>query len=245
MTDFVDRLLGRSGAPPIRPVVPSLFEPFAPAVAEPPLPMGTVSESAHDPQGHDRQGHDPQGTVSSTQAGPPMATPALSASTVPSFVPPAGAPIESPLPMGAFSDSARGPHRVAVPSSSDPAVPVTARASAAHPPPPRIEPIRDIAETVARQLGVPVEHRVTASRTAVAAPRGGHPVAPRYQPVTSPARAAARREAAAGPDVHISIGRVEVRAVAEPVAPPRKEQRTQPVLSLDDYLRSKAGGDRR
>jgi hypothetical protein len=45
--------------------------------------------------------------------------------------------------------------------------------------------------------------------------------------------------------VHISIGRVEVKAAAQPTAPKPAQRANQPVLSLDDYLRDRAGGDRR
>lgn len=47
----------------------------------------------------------------------------------------------------------------------------------------------------------------------------------------------------AGPVVHVSIARVEVRAVAEPVAPRarRTERRTE---TLDDYLDRRNRGSR-
>ncbi|HEV2777780.1 MAG TPA: hypothetical protein VGX25_00110, partial [Actinophytocola sp.] len=54
-----------------------------------------------------------------------------------------------------------------------------------------------------------------------------------------------RRAPVAEPTVHISIGRVEVRATAEPGAPSRAPASGRPRLSLDDYLRGRAGGDRR
>jgi hypothetical protein len=47
---------------------------------------------------------------------------------------------------------------------------------------------------------------------------------------------------AAEPVVHISIGRVEVKAVAETTAPRRPPQPKRPALSLDDYLRERSGG---
>jgi hypothetical protein len=98
-------------------------------------------------------------------------------------------------------------------------------------------------------VAAPVEVRLPSARTAPVGPRGGHPVAASVPsaarvPVPPPTRSAARREPSA-PDVHISIGRVEVRAATEPVVPPRRERRAEPLLSLDDYLRSRAGGDRR
>lgn len=45
------------------------------------------------------------------------------------------------------------------------------------------------------------------------------------------------------PTIHVTIGRVEVRA-APPAAPPPKARRSEPpVMSLDEYLRKRAGGD--
>ena len=58
---------------------------------------------------------------------------------------------------------------------------------------------------------------------------------------TAPAVKAAA--AAAPPDVHITIGRVEIRAVTPPAAP-RATSRPAPRVSLDDYLQQTAGGRR-
>jgi hypothetical protein len=57
---------------------------------------------------------------------------------------------------------------------------------------------------------------------------------------------AARREqpaASSVPAVHVTIGRIEVRAVTDP-APTRRERAESPVMSLADYLKSRAGRDR-
>jgi hypothetical protein len=53
---------------------------------------------------------------------------------------------------------------------------------------------------------------------------------------TAPAPAAPGHERA--PDVHVSIGRIEVRAPAEPPRAPRAAP-AAPALSLRDYLRSR------
>jgi hypothetical protein len=44
------------------------------------------------------------------------------------------------------------------------------------------------------------------------------------------------------PSVQVSIGRVEVRAVFAPPAPPPARGRPAPVMSLDEYLKSRDGG---
>jgi hypothetical protein len=46
--------------------------------------------------------------------------------------------------------------------------------------------------------------------------------------------------------VHVTIGRVEVRATAEPASPPRREaSRPALALPLDDYLRHRRTEGRR
>ena len=46
------------------------------------------------------------------------------------------------------------------------------------------------------------------------------------------------------PTVHVTIGRIEVRAVPAGVAQRTPAQRQRPALGLEDYLRSRAGGSR-
>jgi len=46
------------------------------------------------------------------------------------------------------------------------------------------------------------------------------------------------------PAVQVTIGRIEIRAVTDPT-PSQKDRADSPVMSLDDYLRSRAGGNRR
>jgi len=47
------------------------------------------------------------------------------------------------------------------------------------------------------------------------------------------------------PTVHVNIGRIEVRAVTPPPAPPRRQVEPSAKLSLDDYLRQRGGKGRR
>lgn len=68
---------------------------------------------------------------------------------------------------------------------------------------------------------------IAAAAHAVAAPRAWLP--PRQVPDPEPV-------------VHITIGRVEVRATAEPQPAPRRGPRRRQALGLDEYLRRKAGG---
>ncbi|HVO10135.1 MAG TPA: hypothetical protein VMX54_05215 [Vicinamibacteria bacterium] len=87
-----------------------------------------------------------------------------------------------------------------------------------------------------------------------AAPRPDHPLAPRAPtappPLHVPGRTAARQAPAPRapapeppPVVHVTIGRVEVRAEPPAVAPPaRAPRRPAAHLALEDYLRRRNGG---
>jgi hypothetical protein len=240
MTDFVNRLLGQAGAPAVRPAVTSLFEPMPTVVGQPSLPMGEVTD---EPPPETRTPTVEKQTVVHAAVHPQPGTPAP-ASRAPAVEPSvrvvAAQPVEVapavvPDDQPELSQDAGGkptPEREAMPTRNpDPAAPAVVAA-------PPADGTR-VVHVRSSQLVRPDPD-----------PPRGHPVEPatRGQPPQLPARpplpAVARREPAE-PTVHISIGRVEVRAVPEAVAPKRAEPHRQAVLSLDDYLRGRAGGERR
>ncbi len=47
-------------------------------------------------------------------------------------------------------------------------------------------------------------------------------------------------ERAIEPTIHVTIGRIDVRAVAPAAPTHRKERDASPVMSLDEYLRTRA-----
>ena len=51
-------------------------------------------------------------------------------------------------------------------------------------------------------------------------------------------------EARGGPTIHVTIGRVDVRAVMTPAAPSPRPTASVETLSLEDYLRGRSGGRR-
>jgi hypothetical protein len=57
------------------------------------------------------------------------------------------------------------------------------------------------------------------------------------QELREQAKPAARQEAGES-TIHVSIGRIDIRAEAE-ASPRRKSAETSPVMSLDEYLRSR------
>lgn len=75
-----------------------------------------------------------------------------------------------------------------------------------------------------------------------AAPRLVIPPAPKRLPEARSERQDHSGNAA--PPVHVSIGRIEIRATAPPRAPVRKESSAPQPLGLDDYLRQRARGGR-
>lgn len=291
MTDFIDRLLGRADAPPIRPVVPSLFEPVRPAVGEPPLPMGTFTDSDPGPQGTDVP--DP------VSAPVPLISPA-SPAREPAASPPA--PVVQAIREPASPATPTEPVVEQPAATPPPQLVRVSREPAASPPAPVVHAIRepvatsaaatslagfpperhvDAVQEIACRVLVPAAQPPAASSTPVvrvpdplalkgaqaesapsahreppeparpaptlpsAHPVGpvvpGYPVVPSIPVAVPPLAQRERRE----PDVHITIGRVEVKATTEPGRPKHQEQSKQPVLSLDAYLRGRAGGDRR
>ena len=85
----------------------------------------------------------------------------------------------------------------------------------------------------------PTPHRITPSRIV----SESQPM-PRVQPV--PRHPRQHSQATSAPDVHITIGRVEVRAVAA-AEPPARGRSAAPsgLMNLDDYLRRRDGRGRR
>lgn len=65
------------------------------------------------------------------------------------------------------------------------------------------------------------------------------PVRPRFE-----AQRVATRAPATPPTVHVTIGAVEVRAVGDPAPKRAKSPAANPVMSLEEYLKQRAGGGR-
>lgn len=90
-----------------------------------------------------------------------------------------------------------------------------------------------------REDAQPLSH--VTDRTFVVTPL----VSPAVRGRKKPSQAVERSQVAAEPTIHVSIGRVEVRAEVESHAPKRAERTTPAVMSLDEYLRrrSRRGGE--
>lgn len=125
----------------------------------------------------------------------------------------------------------------AEPAQSPPGGPGSLRLPGTTAPPPfEAEP------RLAARVATP-PHRMPAVHVP-APPRDGSPAAPILVPRLPRAEAAPRRERLLAPDtsdatVHVTIGRVEIRAVAPPAA--QKRTGAAAALSLRDYLRRRNG----
>jgi hypothetical protein len=228
MNDFVDRMLGRSAGSAIRPLLPTLYEPITRGGVDESLPMGTFTSTGH-----------PLDTE-------PAAVEQLSVPT-PVYVMPAAPQLRAPTQIAASVAAApsrpiepapvAAPHPVvpaktAVPSAPPPrrpADPVEARARVEQPSPsgPPAAPAPSAPPPVQRPTVTPTgpttEHDRFRGRTKA------------FQQALVQQRDRVRE-----PDVHISIGRVEIKAARPTSAPARRaDSARRPQLTLDDYLKSR------
>jgi hypothetical protein len=176
-----------------------------------------------------------------------------------SQTPPQAGPIIKPLHI----EESRRRAEPAPPTSPEPAhrapIPVQAAASTAPPSPerrPQIEPIvrRLEVEKVFIPTSAPPPAPVpTPAVPAQAGPVKAEPVPVQAPPVLQPRVPAVERtpfparrdEPDAKPVIHVTIGRIEVRATQAPKAPVRERQAARPAVDLEEYLRQRAQGDRR
>ncbi|KAA0068671.1 hypothetical protein [Rhodanobacter sp. T12-5] len=243
MSDFLDRLAARAigGGTALAPRLPSLFEPLQRA------PIMPLSGDGEPPPGH----HE---TVSASTTAPtaaPMRPPLAPAATVPDtsrVAPAALEPVSVPLPTRVAASASRHDMPPSPPTAV-PAPPLLVERSVALPVPPQIvtpSPIRP------RQSRIATEHPESASpshppngallpapapvfgTTRADAPGRSMPVAA----LRTLAAPAGLDSASSEPVVHVSIGRLEVRAAPAPTTPTRRRDGPQP-SSLDDYLRQR------
>jgi hypothetical protein len=158
--------------------------------------------------------------------------------------------VAAPAPEPALPHGRRGADPSGGDPRPDPAAPPAAAA---------IERVEQITTTGAQHAGEPV----AGARAAAAAPDRGaadfergllSPPVEAFVPAhaASPRPAVVRREERApepapAPEIHVTIGRIEVRAPARPPspAPAPAGPASSPGLGLGDYLRQRAEGSRR
>jgi hypothetical protein len=227
MTDFVDRLLGRSAVPAIRPLIPTLFEPLRSRDGDAPLPLGTFTDTPASAVREARGGEGgvrPTTSTAQPPAAPHLSRPQISATVGPRVSVTRVETHHHDTPTG-FPVAVSAP-AVVLPSAVG--VPATAMSPGVEPPRPPAAPEPDRpqdAKPAAVQHIPPTARKLAGSP--VPSPRSAPPVLFR------------RQDRARDPDVYISIGRVEITAKPEVRPRSRGESPKGPRLSLDDYLRGR------
>ena len=244
MSDFLDRLASRAigSETALVPRLPSLFEPSQKA---PILPLGNEGDAPS-------RGRDVPAATTATPVAiqarlPQVASPAerSRARATPTDPPPASEPEQAVgaaqrhmLPSPALMVAPRS-----TPSVERPPVPSTAE----HPDKTRQSPPVQPRQTRIAPAGpAPTQPSATGSlqptpMPVFAAPRAGPAPAPSGQAAARRAPAvpvASATGASSEPVVHVSIGRLEVRAAAATGDGPRRRDGPRP-SSLDDYLRQR------
>ena len=232
MSGYFQSLLARSRTPSsvVRPRVASMFEP--PHISDaPPVEESSTAETSPEPMRAVREAPSIAARVSEQQTHAAARAPEVQVEEVAA---PANQRRVSATPAEAKIMSTPRPEpriETAVERvvSRLPAPPPSA---AEMPPAPAItrelQQTREIHETVREQRTL--VDRTILERVASAGRR------PQVRSVNSQSAAAPE------PEIHVSIGRIEVRAVNEPSNPRKAAQQHPPVMGLDEYLRHKSKG---
>ncbi len=200
---------------------------LAPPAPQPQADIGPADQAAPEPP--------------ATQPPPRHAPQPAARERQPSELPVPAAAESAPAPLAAQPLT---PQRPPAPPSGEearpsrpPAAPGPAENPA--PAPPRVQPAQTIVQQSERQTSLPAATAPPAEKTTRLEPALSAPPANGLQPALSPPPPTSAQPPAAGPEpvINVTIGRVEIRAVAAP-PPPQRTPRTEPaVMSLEDYLR--------
>lgn len=242
MSDFLDRLAARAigSETTLAPRLPSLFEPLQRAPVMPPADGGEAPPDRRDtaPAIHAVPVEAPTSAAPASTSAQPAAAPVTPIERVAAAMPASAA-------ASAVRHASAPPivgERAATPAIDRPAASsVSARpvmSASPLPVPPRqtrVAPDRQETARTPASNGVLLPAPAPVFAVTLAAPaRSERTVAARV----AAARAEGKADAAREPVVHVSIGRLEVRAAPAAAAPPRRRDGPQPG-SLDDYLRQR------
>lgn len=260
MSDFLTHLAARVLAPAasVRPKLASLFEPLTAtgALNESPLfGLQTVEDAASDQHGtpdfetanHRRPAPAEAGADATTGEANPVSPSANSVrlSQINSGSESRDRSTEQPPALLAPRSSRREeahsssePSQKLQPSVASPTIHSTTQHLAASPPP----TIPNQPKTASR----PGTEETPFHPLLVPPPRDGRapePIRPAPSAHTTPRAPAPTAESLVPPPaIHVTIGRLEIRAVTPPAAQARPQSTRAPVVSLEDYLRQRASG---
>jgi len=251
MSDFLTRLATRAlhAAPGIRPRLAGRFEPLASALdLRPPQPLD-LAEELESPGAAPAPRRAPaQSGVSPSSAPPPPSAAAAWSAPLPAPAPPAPQlPQMQDWPRGVQPPSGESDEHRDAPSTAERSW-LPARAHHAPENTAPAEPPAFPAAPAARQAReeAAVQPARASNAAQAARPTAQLPLQPHVRPAPlqprQPELAAALGQAQREADLQITIGRIEVRAVSE--ARPARAAPTppRPRVTLEDYLKSRAGG---
>jgi hypothetical protein len=256
----------RGEAPAVRPRLPSRFEKAGPepqefnleTIAESPAPREPVAPRGAEPS------HPPRPTIARGDSSPPPAAISPQAPRLDAPAPPSSMAVSQAEPARAEARpqapavpqaerlAARPLEATAVPQAERLAArPLEATGVAPPAPPLRIDAPSSVVDPIAGSDAPKPEARPTTTAKlftpapteaplalATARPAPDKPAQP------APRTGAERRAATLLPEettVHVSIGRIEVRAAQPSPESKRREPPRSPVMSLEDYLQSRRG----
>ncbi|CAM5610463.1 putative protein OS=Rhodanobacter lindaniclasticus OX=75310 GN=B1991_13775 PE=4 SV=1 [Rhodanobacter lindaniclasticus] len=240
MSDFLDRLAARAigSETMLAPRLPSLFEPLqrAPLLSSVD-DVAAPSRRAAAPERHTVPVAEPLRPSQAVTPLPPAspcaaslecaAAPMQTVATAPA-PPPASLPSPAVAATRVVEWAEVSPSRTSRPTEAAPVTPRQVRVAPEH---------IETAPAPARGALVPDPAPVFAASRATAAP-ARYTAAARHAQAAQIAQTASHHVAASEPIVHVSIGRLEVRAAPAAVPAPRRRDGPQP-SSLDDYLRQR------
>jgi hypothetical protein len=269
MSDLFDNLVKRSAGPAetLRPKLPSMFESPAAAASAPPgdLLVEDREQEAPTPRAFEKRRNEPKWedvTPWVDELRPPVKTERLVEPTTarvptPQVARPVIAAPEPPEPVQATKNRENEPEEVrrarqpksAQPVAEQPESPVIRQ------PARRDQPLEETfrrparAEMPAAKPRIREDSQELTPQAPLESRRHREPPEPPrlIEPRLTP-RAEARRTVAAQarrfeePTIHVTIGRVEVRATL-PASEPTKERRAPAVMPLEEYLRSRRSRD--
>jgi hypothetical protein len=271
MSDYLSHIAERAGSTTmaVRPVLPSLFEPVKPGGAfaalstegrrAPELGIEHDLQPAGEAGDESRPIHDRVASIKSifTTASSSAAQPKSESVTERTSASLLNMPVVDPAVDPAVGALAAEPPAVVAPTAESPRKqpvvwPATVQpAELAQSQPIVFEDAKAAFDPLASAEPAPAKHRA-ADRVATAAPAGRLLISA-VAPVPLPPiaiRDRARAEStfinslgsSKAPTIHVTIGRVEVRAILPAVQPTQSPARSAPKLSLHAYLRSRNGG---
>ncbi len=238
MSDYLTRLIDRSvGLPPqIEPLIAPIYAPSGQVLSEM-VERPAVSESSPAAKIETLQKEASPGAAENAR---PVEAALSRAESMPSRPLAPRRVTQVAFPIG---ENDRPHSRKTSPRDTPRPAPPASRAEISPTAPPPIPGPTELVSKEKNQIGVQPE----LIRTELISKGKDRMVVPpelisHLKPATAPAVSLLQPSPKEPPAIHVSIGRVEVRAIMPPVAAPKPTPPSAPKLSLEDYLKQRNGG---